>query len=452
MTEAILIRTVEPAFVRRVINIATPVTLAMLGQTVLSIADTAMIGRVGSSSMAAAAAGGVTMYFLWTLANGVSVATTAVTSRRVGAGDTAHVGDALSAALVLSLIIGGTLVVLVVPAAFIIYKFFGTAPEVSAVGVPYLTIRALAVPLAMLGTSFVGFYKGIGRTVPVMVIFGGICLVNIGFDYVLIFGKLGFAPLGLKGMAFGAVGANVIIVAAYFILHFLRRAAGDERYRLRLVPWKEYAQLIRIGLPAAGEGVVYSGGYVAFTAVVGRLGTAELAANGAIFGPLGLAYTVGLGLAAAAAGTVGHGLGAGDERASRRGAFAAAALAVGALTVIALFYVAFSFPIGRAFTNDPEVARIFGFLLILGAVTLPFDAVNMVMYGALSGAGDTRFLFYLRVVLTWGVFVPLTAALAWWVGWGVYGAWGAFGIFVAILAFAEVKRFIGGRWASVEIK
>jgi MATE family multidrug resistance protein len=305
--------------------------------------------------------------------------------------------------------------------------------------------------LTMVGMSFVGFYKGIGRTAPVMVIYGGMCLANIGFDYLLIFGKVGFPPLGLLGVAVGGLASNVIIVVSYFVLHLRRQAAGDERYRLRFVKWKEYAQLIRIGLPAAGEGAVYSGGFVAFTAVVGRLGTVELAASGAVFAPMSLAYTAGLGLAAAASALVGHGLGAGDERASRRGAYTASRLAVGVITALALAYIVFSFPIGRALTDDPEVARVIGFILIIGAITLPFDALNMVMYGALSGAGDTRFLFYLRVILTWGLFVPLTVVLAWWVGWSVYGAWIAIGVFLIVLAFAELGRFLRGKWARIEI-
>ncbi|UCE26647.1 MAG: MATE family efflux transporter [Candidatus Coatesbacteria bacterium] len=451
MTEAIAIKAAEPALVRRVVNIATPVTLALAGETVLRIADTAMVGRVGAASMAAAAAGGVVIYFLWTFANAVAVATTAVTARREGAGDVGRVGDALSGALVLSVVIGGGLAVLVVPASFLIYKFFGTAPEVSVVGVPYLSVRALVVPLTMLGMSFVGFYKGIGRTAPIMVVFGGMCLVNIGFDYVLIFGKLGFPRLGLMGVAVGGLAANVVIVVAYFVIHGYRWARGDARYRLRWVPWKEYAQLIRIGLPAAGEGAVYAGGFVAFTAVVGRLGTVELAASGAVFAPMSVAYTAGFGLAAAASALVGQGLGAGDERASRRGAYTATALAVGIITILALGYIALAFPIGRALTDDPEVARIAAFVLIIGAITLPFDALNMVMYGALSGAGDTRFLLYLRTILTWGLFVPLTVALAWWVGWRVYGAWIAIGIFLTVIAFTELGRFLRGKWARIKI-
>lgn len=451
MTEAIAIKAAEPALVRRVVTIATPVTLAMAGETVLRIADTAMVGRVGAVSLAAAAAGGVMIYFLWTFANAVAVATTAVTARRVGAGGTARVGDALSGALVLSVAVGGGLTLLVVPSTSLIYKFFGTASEVTAAGVPYLSIRALTIPLTMIGMSFVGFYKGIGRTAPVMVIFGGMCLANIGFDYVLIFGKLGFPRFGLTGMAVGGLAANIVIVAAYFVLHFRRRAAGDERYRLRFVGRKEYAQLIRIGLPAAGEGAVYAGGFVAFTAVVGRLGTVELAASGAVFAPTSVAYTVGLGLAAAAAALVGQGLGAGDERASRRGAYTAAGLTVGVLTALAIGYIVFAFPIGRALTDDAEVARVVGFLLIIIAVTLPFDAVNMVMYGALSGAGDTRFLLYLRIALTLGLFVPLTVALAFWVGWGVYGAWIAIGVFLIVLTASELVRFVRGKWARIEI-
>jgi putative MATE family efflux protein len=451
MTEAIAIRAAEPALVRRVVNIATPVTLAMAGETFLRITDTVMVGRVGAVSLAAAAAGGVMIYFLWTFGNALTVATTAVTARRVGAGDNARVGDALSGALVLSIIVGGGLSLLVAPATFLIYRFFGTAPEVTAIGVPYLSVRAAIIPLTMIGMSFVGFYRGVGRTVPVMVIFGGMCLANIGFDYVLIFGKLGLPRLGLMGVAVGGLVSNVVIVVAYILLHFRRRAGGDERYRLRWVPWKEYAQLIRIGLPAAGEGVVYSGGYVAFTAVVGRLGTVELAATGAVFAPMSLAYTVGLGLAASASALVGQGLGARDERASRRGAYTATALAVGVITALALAYIVFSFPIGRILTDDPEVARVIGFILIIGAITLPFDALNMVMYGALSGAGDTRFLFYLRTVFTWGLFVPLTVILAWWVGWSLYGAWIAISVFLAVLAAAELGRFLRGKWASIEI-
>jgi Na+-driven multidrug efflux pump len=185
--------------------------------------------------------------------------------------------------------------------------------------------------------------------------------------------------------------------------------------------------------------------------VVGRLGTVELAASGAVFAPMSLAYTVGLGLAAAASSLVGRGLGGGDERASRRGAYAATGLAVGVITALSLAYIAFSFPIGRALTDDPEVARFIGFILIIGAIRLPFDAVNMIMYGALSGAGDTRYLFYLRIVLTWCLFVPLTAALAWWAGWSVYGAWIAIGVFLTVLACAEFGRFFRGKWARIEI-
>ncbi len=445
------VRLFDPPTIKRVLSLAAPVTLGMMGQNVLGLADYTMISRVSADAMAGFSVSGVIMYFTWTLAFGVAAAVNAITARRIGAGDDDKASDALSAALIASLFTGITIVLGLNLFASDIFRLFGATTEVTILGAPYLTLRAAMIPIFMMLMAFTGFYRGIGRTTTIMIVLGGMCLVNIGFDYVLIFGKFGFPRMGLMGIAVGSISAVTLGTLCFFALHLIRRLRGDVRFKLRPAGWGEYRQLIRIGFPAAAEGAVFAGTFTVFTGVVTRTGTVPVAASGACFSLMTFPYSIGIGLGTAAGTLVGQGLGADDIVEARRSTYTAAMLSFFALMIVATIFALFSFPIGRIVSGDADVARTIGFILLVGAASLPLDSINMVLYGALQGAGDTRWLFLLRAILGWVFFVPLVLLLALVVGWGVYGAWSAMAVLLAILAGVQVLRFRGEKWTKDKI-
>jgi len=455
---------------RRIFVIAGPVLVTNFSYTMMGVIDTMMVGRLGVAALAAVGLANMVAFsilsFFWGLMTGVNT----LTAQAVGARDREAIGRVFFQGLYLALA-SGLVILATMPLVKSILGWVDPSPEVARIAAEYMNVRlfgGLSVVLMWAGDNF---YRGLGRT-TVMMWCGMVQLVlNCGFNWVLIFGKLGAPAMGAAGAALGTVLAQLAI--ALFLLgsivaagpirrEFLpglsftapRRRAhaaaaqtvdrGAEVWRLRPAL---FGGLVRLSVPIGVQTCLEMGGVTVFTAVVARIGDAELAATNAVIQAWSVAFMGALALAVGATTLVGQCVGAGELAETRIVVRRVTWLGYALTVVVGAVYVLAPGRLMALFVSADELPRLLPFARPLFAVVvacLVFDLKFNILSGALRGAGDTTYSMLVNIASAWLLFVP--ALLLVTPRWGLVGAWSCFILHVFVMASLLELRVRGSRW------
>jgi MATE family multidrug resistance protein len=279
--------------------------------------------------------------------------------------------------------------------------------------------------------------------------------LNSGANYVFIFGHLGAPALGAVGAAVGTAIANTVIGVAMFAYLFVRPEFRDA-YRLwpraRLHP-RVFRALVVLSLPIGIQTFMEMGGFSVFTAVVARLGDAQLAATDAVIHAWSAAFMLAFALAVAAQTLVGQCIGAGEKEEARLATRRILRLGLGLMMGLALVYVLLPERLMALFVRPSELEVLLPFarpLFTIVAVCLFLDLTFNVIAGGLRGAGDTTYAMLANVGSAWLVFVPLTLYVA--PRHGLVAAWACVIVYMATMALLIGLRFRGEAWLKPAVE
>lgn len=439
---------------KQIIRLSTPVMLSQLSYTAMGIIDTIMVGRVGVVALASVGLGSILFWWLLSLFWGMLAGVNTLVAQAEGAGDKKAAGVAFWQGIYMGMALS-CLVFVLWPLAPHLMSWTGASPEVQENATDYMRIRMLGAFGLMLLMACDNFYRGIGRTdVPMW--FGFVKLfMNSGANYVFIFGHFGVPAMGGVGAAVGTAIANTVIGIAMFV-YLLGRAEFRDRYELLprtgLHP-RVFKALVVLSLPIGVQTFMEMGGFSVFTAVVARLGDAQLAATDAVIHAWSAAFMLGFGLSVAAQTLVGQCVGAGAQEDARE--VIKRNLKVGYVLMAALGLVYALVPEGlmSLFVRESEVDVLLPFarpLFTIVAISVFFDLTFMVVAGGLRGAGDTTYAMVANVASAWLVFVPLTLYVA--PRYGLVAAWSCVIVYLACMATLIWLRFRGTAWLKPAIE
>ena len=436
---------------REVAGLAWPVIVSQMSSTLMGVVDTAMVGHLGATELAAVGFAHIWTWTLFSVFIGTSSGVQTFVAQHHGAGDEARCGGWVWQALLV-----------VAPAAALVAAgVFAFAPLWLAALGPSAALQEQALEflpgrlVGLVGTTvafaWVSFFRGVGDTRTPML--GAVLanLVNVVLAYGLIFGNLGLPQLGVAGSGLA------MAVGEWSFALFLGVAASRRALRARYgtAPARprapEVRRVLRTGLPIGGQWVLDMAAFAVFTTLVARMGDASMAASQAFIALLSLSFMQASGLSVAAATLVGRYVGAGDPAAAERSFRRALGLAAGLGVTVATLFLTLPGPLLRLFSHDTAVLELGGPLLALGAGFQLLDALGIVASGALRGAGDTRWPFLAQAGLAWFVFLPAAWGLGIGLGGGLTGAWAGGLVYVAALAAAFVWRFRAGAWRRIRI-
>mgnify|MGYP002625239964 CR=1 FL=1 len=297
------------------------------------------------------------------------------------------------------------------------------------------------------------FFQGISRPTIPMVVGIGANLLNMVLDYVLIFGKLGLPAMGIAGAATAtviAIAVQAAVLQAVFLsgpIHRMFRSRSVLAFDMT-----KTRNLLRVGWPAGVTGFLDVFGWSVFTGfIVGSFGTVALAAHTAAMNFMHLSFMPAMALGAAATAVVGQWIGRGNIEIAKARAYTAVKLGVGIMTCFGLFFAVSGGTLMRVFSSDPEVTQLGHFLLILAAIFAGFDAVSIVLIGALRGAGDTRWIMWVLTTGAYLVNLPLAWIFGKTLGFGAAGAWVGATIYVILVSGMVFWRFRSEAWRSINI-
>ena len=440
-------RTIDISY-RRIGRIAGPVLVTNLSYTAMQVIDTIMVGRLGVSSLAAVGLGGLIYFtafsFFWGLLSGVNT----LVAQAHGAGDREAAGRIFWQGMYLAAACSVT-ILLFWPLVPSIFRWAGASPEVQAIATDYMRIRVLGSIGVVFLIAADNFYRGLGRTTVTM--WCGIfqMLLNCGLNYLLIFGRFGFPRMGAAGAALGTVLAQVVVgallVSSVTLGPRMRREfliAKTWRFRRALS-----RRLLGLSLPIGVQTVLEMGGVAVFSAMVSRLGDAELAATNAVIQSWSVAFMGAVALSVGATTLVGQCVGAGQPEGSRIVVRRVEKLGYLLTFVLGVIYAVFPRQLMAIFVTASEIDRVLPFarpLFLIVILCLVFDLKFNILSGALRGAGDTKFPMYINVLSAWLLFVP--ALLIVTPRFGLIGAWACFILHVFVMAVALELRVRGKRW------
>jgi MATE family multidrug resistance protein len=420
---------------RPLLRLAGPVIVAEVGWMAMWLVDTIMVGRLGAEAIGAVSIGGsiffaVAIFGIGMLLGLDFVVANAFGARRVGDANRALLdGVYLAAGLALALTV---LLHLVVP----LLPLTGIRPAVLAGGIPYLYATTWSLLPLLVFTALRRYLQALGLVRPIMVTVITANLVNAFACWLLVFGNLGAPALGPTGSGWATTASRVYMLGclvAYLAVRERRHPTGLRR--LSFAPdWTRVQALARLGLPAALQITAEVGVFSVVTTLAGRFEPAVLAAHQIALNSAAFTFMVPLGISTAAAVRVGHALGRQDPAAARRAGWTAFGLGLAFMSTTAHAFLLVPEAILRIFTSDASVLASGAALLLIAAVFQLFDGTQVVLTGALRGAGDTRTPMLANLIGYWLLGLPV----GWWLcferGLGVPGLWVGLCIGLVIVA------------------
>lgn len=437
---------------KRVLLLAYPAMVSMLSHTLLSLVDTAMVGRLGAEALAAVGIGAMVMYVVMSAFFAIDSGSRAIVARHFGAGDCSNCGKVLQQALLLSFFFGTAITVAGCFFSNDIFRLMGAEHGVMSLGGEYLRLRLFAAVFIFAAFAFNGFFTGLGDTKSPMMVMIAANTLNVVLNYLLIFGKLGFPAMGVKGAALATVIARVSGFAIYLAVTMskksLKKCGPFVSFSLK---WERMKQLVRIASPTSFEQVLQAAGFLALTAIVTQLGTVPLAAHNIGLNITMISFMPAYGFGVAASALVGQSLGAKRFREAEHCGWTAATLGVIFMTLMGLVFFFLPKYLMMIFTNDEQVICKGVTILKILAFFQPFDALHIIFGLALRGAADTKWVMVCNLAITWLLFVPTSYLLALPLGFRLAGSWWGLALLIFAAGIAMTWRFRAGKWKEIEI-
>ena len=420
------------------LKLAYPVILGMIGHTLVGIVDNIMVGKLGSTELAAVSLGNSFIFIAMSIGIGFSTAITPLAAQADGKNDVEEGRSIFHHGLYLCTILGIILFVLIYFLKPLI-SFMGQPEEVVKLAIPYLDIVGFSlIPLIMV-QAYKQFADGLSETKIAMwaTIIGNI--TNVVINYFLIYGIWFFPKLGIVGAAIGTIASRFVMLA---FMHYVMKNKTKfqpffDGFSLKNIKKEVNLRIMNLGMPSAMQMFFEVALFTGAIWLCGMIGTTSQAANQIALSLASLTFMFAMGLNVTAMIRVGNLKGQENYVALQSVAKSIFLLAIILEIVFALLFVAFHTILPYLFVdlNDvktivsvTEVIKISADLLLVAAVFQISDGIQVVVLGALRGLQDVKIPMYITFVAYWIIGFPISIYL------GLYTDLKAVGVWIGLLA------------------
>jgi multidrug resistance protein, MATE family len=448
----------KPNLWKSILHLAWPLIIANSFWNLQLTIDRVFLGMYSTEALGAAMAVMGVFWVPMALLQGTANYVTTFVAQYLGAKEQDKIGAAVWQAVYVS-VAGGVLISLLNFLSPVFFAFVGHAPAVRALEVEYFNaLSHSALPTALVAAAS-GFFTGLGRTRTVIWInFAGLA-ANALLDYLMIFGKAGFPALGVAGAGYATAIATYVSAALGFWLMFRReheavyRVFSAWRYR-----WSLMRQFLKFGLPSGLQWALEGLAFTVFLIIMGRLpeGEAALASSSIAVTLMMLSVLPSMGVAQAVMTMVGQRIGEGNPREAESVAWTGVKIAAVYMTCVALSFALVPGFYLRWFQNDAnpalwtQVSALTTTLLKVVALFTVLDSIYLNISFALKGAGDTRYVSAMALLVPWPVMVLPAYLVRTWDHAAVW-AWSFAAAYSLIISSLLIWRFKGGKWKMMKV-
>lgn len=415
----------EPAnkeHIRRLFVIAYPVMLSHLGHIAVGVADSVMVGQIGAIQLAAVSLANSVFVLALMFGLGVSYGLTPLVAAADGQGQKERIARLLKHSLFINVLFGIGLFALVVLSVPFLYRL-DQPPEVVELASPYLWVVGASMIPFMFFQGYKQLIEGLGFTRQAMVITLIANLVNVGLNYLLIFGHFGFPELGLTGAAWATLISRILMAVTMAVFFYRSRLFRAYQRTTKGLKKKFIRKLLSLGVPMGFQYVFEVGAFSGAAIMVGWISANALAAHQIAINLASVSYMVASGFAAAATVRVGNQLGHGYFKSMRRAGFIAVGLVMIMMLCFALSFVAGQYFFPSLYVQNDEVIEIAASLIVIAAFFQLSDGIQVVGLGTLRALEDVKIPTLITLLAYWVIGLPGGYILAFHYNLGVKGIW-----------------------------
>lgn len=435
---------------RKNLKLAIPVIFSQIGQVTVNLADNMMVGHVGTTELAAASFAINVFHIGMLFGLGITMGLTPLVGQSFSAKSPQNSGSWLKNGILVYFIASVFLYAGMSAVVFFMNRM-GQSEEVVRMAIPYYLIQVSSLLPLMLFFAFKQFFEGIGNTKIAMAITIAANLINIGLNYILIYGKLGFPALGLNGAGYATLISRIIMPVIFVTVIFKQKAfriymtealrAGFERIKIR--------RIVSIGLPIGSQMVIEVLSFSLGAIMLGWISKESLAGHQIAISMASMTYMISFGLASGTTIRVSHAFGGHDRNELKQAVWASLHMVVAFMLLMGILFVLLRNHLPLLFTSDPAVVRVAAGLLIVGAFFQISDGIQVVLLGSLRGMADVRIPMFIAFFSYIVVSLPVSYLLAFIFNFGYAGVWigFVFGLSAAAILFGFRLR---SQWRKFE--
>jgi len=423
------------------IKLATPVVLAQAGQMLVNIADTVMVGRVGTMPLAAASFANSIFINILVFGIGVSFALTPLVGKAFGANNKGKCAFWFKQGIYANLIIG---VLLTVLAAFIVFlmPYMGQDEGVAENAIPYFLLLVLSIIPFQVFNTYKQFAEGLSNTKIAMVITIGGNGLNVLLNYILIYGKLGAPALGLVGAGIGTLVSRIMMAVAFAYLsrrlYLFREYRRIEKSRFSK---QAFSKIWQMGLPIGLQSVIEVFAFSLGSIMVGWINAVSLAAHQIVLSIASVTYMMSSGLASATTIKLSIFRGKKDFVSIKHSAFASLHLVFLFMTLMGILFLLLRFYLPSLFVEEKKVIELAAGLMLVAGLFQIFDGVQVVALGILRGFEDVIMPVIGAGIAYWCISLPVGYLVTFTFNVGPVGIWVGYLVGLASAGIFLLLRF-----------
>lgn len=409
---------------RKNIYLALPIMISQLGQVAVGVADSLMVGRLGTEELAAVALGHSIFIIFLVFGMGLSYGMTPLVAEADGKKNPREIGALLTDGFWVCLFSGLILVVIML-GLIPLFPLLGQDPAIIPKAQGYFFITVLSFIPLMAFQSFRMLAEGLSDTKKAMYITLACNGLNILLNLILIYGLLGFPKLGIYGAALASLLARIFMMMwmAHYVLKgapFAYLEKAINLYRCNLMRMKK---ILNLGIPSGLQYVFEASAFSIAAIIVGQISATALASHQIAISLAAVSYIVATGIGAAALVRVGNQLGERNFRELKIASNSLFLMAIGWMAFCGLVLLLGRYGLPSLFSTDQEVIQLTAGLLLIAVFFQLSDGIQVVALGALRGMKDVKIPTLITFIAYWVISLPLGYVLGIVFDLGAHGVW-----------------------------
>lgn len=439
----------EPRSIRKnLARLAVPIFIETLLIMMLGAVDTVMLSQYSDNSVAAVGVVNQLIMFAFLIFEMINIGTSVLCSQYLGAKMHKNMVQVVGVSLLLNLVFGLFVSAVLHYGAHFLLKTMGLGSELMGYGVNYMEIVGAFAFFQAMSLTISASLRSANKAVYPMMVTVVVNILNIIGNYSLIFGKFGMPALGVEGAAISTAFARGVSMVILFVILFRKHIRRFPLAYFRPFPLVELKNLLKVGVPSAGENMSYSFSQVVLTYFINMLGTEALATRTYVVNIVMFVYLFAIAMAQGGAICIGHLVGEKRIRAAYLLGKYVMRISILVSLVLSCIWALAGHTLFTLLTDNPEIIRLGTIILFIDVILEVGRAINIYATNALRATGDVNYPFYVGLVVQWSIAVGCGYLFGIHWGWGLVGMWCAFLLDENLRGIIFVRRWNSMKWAA----
>ena len=425
-----------------------PIFIEILLHMLMGNADTLMLSMYSDNSVAAVGVSNQILSVIIVMFGFIATGTSVLVAQHLGAKQEKEAAEITVISIAANLLFSVALSVIVFVLSIKLLKIMDLPNELFGEANSYLQMVGGFIFLQAIIMTLGATLKSYGFTKDIMYVTIGMNIINVIGNYLFIFGPFGIPVLGVEGVAISTNVSRVLGLIVTVLLLFKRIEHELPFIRLFALPMSHLNNLLKIGIPSAGENLSYNTSQMLMTYFITIMGTEALTTKVYTQNIMMFILLFSFAISQGTQIMIGRMIGARNFNDAYNRCLKSLYMGAAISTLMAITFSIFSDQLLSIFTSNPDILRTGGTLILLTIILEPGRAINMVIINALRAAGDVKLPVYLGIASMWGVAVPVSYFLGLHLEMGLIGIWIAFIVDEWLRGVIMYWRWRSKRWQN----